>query len=91
MIFSIDQKLTQLRVMRGQSMKTKRIISVVLLSLLASIFQSMPVANAAAPGAPSHTTVNCDVYENIYRFTMTGSGVTGFKLAFVYYELNTVP
>ena len=90
-ILRVDQKLTQLRVMRGQSMKTKRIISVVLLSLLASIFQSMPVANAAAPGAPSHTTVNCDVYENIYRFTMTGSGVTGFKLAFVYYELDTVP
>ena len=42
-------------------------------------------------GTPSHTTVNCDVNENIYRFTMSGTGVTGIKLAFVPYLLSTVP
>jgi hypothetical protein len=76
--------------MRGQSMKTKRIISIVLLSLLVSIFQSMPAANAAAPGAPVFGTTNCNTYENIYRFTMTSTeAVTGFKYAFVDYTLDT--
>jgi hypothetical protein len=72
-------------------MKMKRVILVVLISLFTSLFQLLPTANAAAPGTPSETTINCNVNENIYRFTMSGTGVTGIKLAFVPYELSTVP
>jgi hypothetical protein len=71
-------------------MRINRAVFVVLISLLASLFQGMPAANASVPGTPSHGTVNCNVNENIYRITMTGT-VTGIKVAFVYYELSTVP
>jgi len=50
-ILGIDQKLTQLRVTRGQLTKTKRIISIVLLSLVASLFHGAPTANAT--GVPT--------------------------------------
>jgi hypothetical protein len=72
-------------------MKLKRVISIVLIGLFTSLFQGVPAANASVPGTPSHTeNVNCNVNENIYRITMTGT-VTGIKVAFVYYELSTVP
>jgi hypothetical protein len=61
----------------------KRIFSVVLLSLFASLLQGLPAANAAAPGAPVFSGANCQTYYSVWSFTMTSTTtVTGFKYGF---------
>jgi len=73
-------------------MKMKRIISVVLLSLLASFFQGVPAANAAAPGKPIIGGATCNTYSAVWTFTMTSTTtVTGFKYAFTTHLVNTAP
>ncbi len=73
-------------------MKIKRIISVVLLSLFVSMFQGMPVANAAAPGKPIIGGATCDTYSAVWTFTMTSTTtVTGFKYAFTTHLVDTAP
>ena len=80
-ILHFDHKLTQTRVTRGQFMKAKRIISIVLLSLLASIFQSMPAANAAAPAVLSGFSMTQTETECTYSFSngaYTGTAISGY-------------
>jgi hypothetical protein len=74
-------------------MKMKRFISVVLLSLLASLFQGMSTANAAvAPGRPAFSGATCNGSYDIWNFTMTSTDtVTGFKYAFTDNLTSTAP
>jgi hypothetical protein len=92
-ILSIDQKLTQLRVTRGQLTKTKRIISIVLLSLVASIFQSMPAANAAAPvGTPGGSITCTGAGVGTVRFWLaSASPITSWEISFDGNSYGTIP
>jgi hypothetical protein len=68
----------------------KRIISVVLLSLFASLFQGIPAANASAPGIPTFSGASCNTYEATWNFTMASpTVVTGFKYGFTTETANT--
>ena len=93
MILSIDQKLTQLRVTRGQLTKTKRIISIVLLSLVASIFQSMPAANAAAPvGTPGGSITCTGAGVGTINFSLSsGSAITSWEYSYDGTSFGTIP
>ena len=68
----------------------KRIIFVVLISLFTSLFQSLPAANASAPGIPTFNSANCDTYSATWNFTMASpTVVTGFKYGFTTETANT--
>jgi len=73
-------------------MKTKRIISIVLIAISASMFQGVPTAHATAPGKPVIGGATCNTYTAIWSFTMTSTtAVTGFKYAFTTHLVDTAP
>jgi trimeric autotransporter adhesin len=82
-------------------MKLKRNISVVLLSLFASLFQSMPVSNAAAPSSSSiggsiscssnGSTQTATVTFNIASANTGGSAITSWEYSYDNISFGTIP
>ena len=74
-------------------MKLKRIISIVLISLFTSLFQSIPAANASVPSGVSNST-SCSNGNASVSFSVSsngGSAITSWEYSFDGSSFATIP